>query len=354
LKNAFLLKNKKLLFIIFGLLIAPLICINKIKEYFTYNLNFALRFTMTYLLSLYQLITIYNDTIIVEPFQNNVINRPRPNNVNPGDVLRRIADQIGIDLNNLIDIEIIQIEPHFINEENNVDNQNVHDTTIQSHIVLCINRLKEDNWKEKMNLSNNELINEIKKYIFNEYKNVEEKKERALITLNKMKKINGQITRLNMTECDILRLVWNRIHNPINKDIINTLKDNLILELADSMIDDENIYCVQGRASRIVQSLECADAENIINLKPLWIVKEEIGSLFAKYRNKIYNKLSDKQKNIYNKTDLDTPNEAKLVKKINDLMYKKIDETLRKKYVDTQIINELQYLKITEPYFSAL
>jgi hypothetical protein len=355
--NAILLQNKTLLFIIISLFVGPFVFFNQLKDYFVNNINLALRFTMTYVLSVYQLIVIYNESII--PINNpniNIIEENR-NQVGPADVLRRIADQIGIDLNNLIDIEIIQIEqfPLFNNnEENNNDAQNVHDTSIQSHILNCINRLKEDKYVAKMSLSTNELINEIKKYIFNEYKGAEDKKEKAIISLNKMKKINGQISKLNMTEIDILKLVWNRINNPINAANITNLKDNLVLELADSMIDDDNVYCVQGRASRIIQSLECSDAENIINLKPIWIIKEEIGTLFGKYRNKIYEKLNDTQKTIYNKTSNISKYEEKVINNINNIMYNKINEILRKKYLDTQIINEQQYLKITQPYFDAL
>jgi hypothetical protein len=358
--NAVQLKNKTLLIIILSLLTVPIFFIQKIKDFFSENVNIGLRFVMTYLLSIYQLVVIYNSSIInIDNFrdQNIVINEIRRNNnpVGPGDVLRRIADQIGIDLNNLIDIEIIQIEPEIINNDvNNNDNQNVHDTSVQSHITNCINKLKEDPWREKLKLTNTELINEIKKYIFNEYVGSEEKKEKALNTLNKMKKINGQISKLNMTEVDVLKIVWNRINNPINNVNIKNLKENLVLELADSMIDDDQIYCVMGRTSRIIQTLECCDAENILNIKPIWIIKEEISTLFGKYRNKLFNSLSEKNKNIYNKTEGITLKEKKLIDNINNDIKTIINNKLIKKYIDTNILTKQQYFTITDPYFMAL
>ena len=106
------------------------------------------------------------------------------------------------------------------------DNQNVHDSTIQTHIINCVNKLKEDKYKGKLHLTNDELINEIKHFIFTSYNGANKIKENALNTLNKMLKINGNIAKLNMSENEILKLVWNRIHNPINKQREQIIKEN--------------------------------------------------------------------------------------------------------------------------------
>ena len=361
-KYAFKMYNPKLLIIIIILLILPLVLYKKVKYLFEINFNNAIRFGITYLLSVFQLIIIYNASIIetetIRPVNNNIfVNEIRRNNnpVGAADILRQIAEQVGIDLNNLIDIEIVQIEPQFVNVEQEVNNQNdaqnVHDTSIQSHIVKCIERLKNDPYKNKLSLTNIELVSEIKKYIFNNYDGDDLKKERALNTLNKMKQINGHISKINMTEMDVLRLVWNRINNPINEKQQENMKNNLILELADGMIDEQNAYCIVGRSSRIIQSLECTDTENIINFKPLWIIKEEISNYFSKIRNLLSKKLSKKHKEIYEKFEGISYKEQKIIDKINKIVKNKININLIKKYVDTNILNNKQYNTITKPYF---
>ncbi len=364
-KNAIKLRNKMYLFIIIGLIIVPFIYYDFVFEFAKLNINKAIRIYSIYIINIYNLILIYNLQVEQIYYNENFEDRPNrapvPNNFNniQRDLINIIAEQAGIDINNLIDIEIIDI----INFNDPVplapgaplpqnDNQNVHDSTIQTHIINCVNKLKEDKYKGKLHLTNDELINEIKHFIFTSYNGANKIKENALNTLNKMLKINGNIAKLNMSENEILKLVWNRIHNPINKQREQIIKENLIESLADSLIDNNNLYCVQGRAGRIIQSLECADMENIVNLKPLWVVKEEISKQFGKYRNKILGKLSPKHLKIYNKYDNIAPKEQILIDKINGNIIKQIDTKLKKNYIKSGIINYEQYNKITEPYFA--
>jgi len=324
-----------------------------------YNINKAIRIYTVYILNIYQLIVLYN-TSIDEMTEN--FNLPQRNiEVMPQrDLLNMIAEHMGIDMNNLIDIDIIEIrhgelplEPQ-INEVNNNQNdpQNVHDSSIQTHLKKCIDKLKLDKANVKINLTDNELINEIKNYIFNEYKGPDDKKEKSLNTLNKMKKINGNLSKVNINEIEVLKLVWNRINNPINTDKMTIIKENLVDALNDCIIDDNNIHCLQGRMGRIIQCLECADAENIVNLKPLWAIKEELAKYFGKYRNKLYNSLSEKQKKIYNKLADYSDKEKKTIDQINQLMFSKINNKLKSKYVSSGILSLEQYDKMTVPYFA--
>jgi hypothetical protein len=134
---------------------------------------------------------------------------------------------------------------------------------------------------------------------------------------------------------------------------MHTIKDNLTIELADSIIDDDNVHCVQGRITRILQSLQNADTEGILNIKPLWVIKEEISSVFGKYRTILWNKLTPETRIIYDKGNPDE-DEQVLIEKINLKLRSQINDYLTKKYVDTEIINLQQYHAITKDYFAAL
>ena len=422
--NATHFKFKSLLFIIIGLLCLPFFFYKKIHMRLTKDFNNSFRYLMVYVINMYHLILLYNHKIYELDngfIHNNDVGGGIGGGVGgiggvggvgggvgggiegpeirqrPIDILRRFIDQAGINLDGLVDIEIIQIEPDgLINNQvdngrarrdaqniiggmlplrnigiannggianiggiannggiihNAADTQNVHDTSVQSHINIAINALKKCEFK--LHLSNGELLNNIRKHILNESKCFDDVKEKALTALKKIKKYNGLLTRLNISELEILHLVWNRIHSACNKDIMNTLKENLTLELADGVIDDDNVHCVQGRITRVLQCLQNADTEGILNIKPLWVIKEEIASIFGRYRQAIYTKLTPERQTIYDKVN-PSKEELLLIEKINLKLRTHLSEYLTKKYVDTEIINVQQYETITKDYFAAI
>ena len=366
--NARHLKFKSLLIIIIILAVLPLFFYSKLNMHMTRDFNNSFRYMIIYLINMYHLILLYNNKIyeldngiLVE---DDLIDGYRPR---PIDILRRFIDQAGLNLDGLVDIEIIQIEPdNYINQNQaylnangdqalpqNNDTQNVHDTSIQSHINIAISALKK--CKFTLGLSDTELVQDIRNHILNKSTCSDEIKDKALVSLKKIKKINGIITRINISELEVLHLVWNRIHDAINYGLLQTLKDNLVIELADSMIDEENVHCVQGRVTRILQTLESADAEGILNLKPLWVIKEEIASVFGRSVRILNKKLKGIPhiKKIYNKIH-PTDDDLKIITKINDKLKQKIDIYLKKTYVDKEIINLQQYTSLTNEFYSAI
>jgi|LakMenEpi02Apr12_1017379.scaffolds.fasta_scaffold01578_2 hypothetical protein len=370
--NMYHLKFKSLLVIIVALISLPFFFYKKIKEGLTKDFNTSFRYLMVYLINMYHLILLYNHKIYELDNGHLAMNGGAGigagNGVGanagfdgdlqhrPIDILRRFIDQAGINLDGLVDIEIIQLEPEnnrrgHVVENNPGDTQNVHDTSVQSHISLAINALKK--CKKNVKITDGELINDIRHHILNESKCLDEAKDKALVALKKIKKYNGLLTRLNISEIEILHLIWNRINAPCNKDVMHTIKDNLTIELADSIIDDDNVHCVQGRITRILQSLQNADTEGILNIKPLWVIKEEISSVFGKYRTILWNKLTPETRIIYDKGNPDE-DEQVLIEKINLKLRSQINDYLTKKYVDTEIINLQQYHAITKDYFAAL
>ncbi len=239
------------------------------------------------------------------------------------------------------------------------DTQNVHDPTVLNYIVNAVDKLKK---KQQLVVNNddNYIIN-VRRYItsFKSNNTIEnetywqDRKYKALKALNYIITNNGFITKLNMYELDVLKLVWNRINDPINHNKIHLLKEHLLQQLADCELHNNSFFCIQGRVLRILQSLQVNDQEKIMDMKPLWAVKEEIAGLFGKYRNKLISSLPVHIQEVYN-NNTELPNHLKAMNKLKEIMSNKIHQNLRHKYIETKILTEQQYQDITQPYFNEL
>jgi hypothetical protein len=93
-------------------------------------------------------------------------------------------------------------------------------------------------------------------------------------------------SRVGVSQLDALRRVWDRIHNPVNADRRDDMKDSLVQMLA-SGVEDGVAVCATGRLMRIVGALDGTDAEDIVSLKPTWAVDAELGSLSAAIRQRV-------------------------------------------------------------------
>lgn len=232
------------------------------------------------------------------------------------------------------------------------DTQNVHDSGVQSHIRSAIINLKQHQPPTAISVS--ESVKQIKHAIMNESKLSDQIRERALTAISRIVQQNGIIVSIQLNELEILRLVWNRIIHPDNKEVQHMLADNLILQLADIMTDDTHACCIQGRITRIIQSLECADAKGIVNLVPLWAIKEEIANFFSNYQQKFISQLHPTFQRIFNETVDPTVQEEKLVKRINAKLASGIQKRLQSRYIDSGLLTEKQFGEITQPYFQVL
>jgi len=133
-------------------------------------------------------------------------------------------------------------------------------------------------------------------------------------------------------------MIWQRINSDINTNIVQTLKENLVLNLADCMQNNGLSYCVTGRVARIISTLEQADAEGIVNLKPLWAIKEEISSFYSKYREKFLAKLPKTMHDAYEEVE-PTDKQERIAEYLKNRMISGIESRLRKRYVETKLVN---------------
>lgn len=216
----------------------------------------------------------------------------------------------------------------------------VHDTQVQQSIVLACKRLAD--WQQKADVSKADILSDIRKYIFNEYDGTYTEKERAYITLRTIESVNGYVVNINMHELDVLKMVWSRICAPINKDKATELKSVLLESLADSTISVNNTRCLTGRVTRIVQSLESLDAEEIVNIRSVNTLRQEIMNKFPVLLNE-YLSAHPKEKTIYETSDDPSVRES---------IRAYIDASLRKEYLP--IANERTYRAVSQDYFDHL
>ena len=154
------------------------------------------------------------------------------------------------------EIKIDKIPSEDLRDYMSNDDQNVHNMAIKKEIKKIMKQLIE---------------NDKKKFVIND------------ILLNQS--LKEHIEKINYTpiEIEILRLIWERIHDPINIECKNILIDNLIIQLKDIISDDS---CIQGRIARYLQSLE-NDNGKIINYTPYWMIKENIVNKIVYMKNKM-------------------------------------------------------------------
>lgn len=300
------------------------------------NFLIMVRMLIIWINVMYLLILYYNSTIPLECRSQPRI-RHHTQTIDPNNLARILrAFTIDIRIPRPGQVNNIVID--------DVDAENVHDSGVQNGVAESVRILKE---KVQLNISEEDCIKEVKSYIFGQHPGTLETKEMAYCALNKINKENILITRLGLREREVLRLVWNRIQDPVNLENKENLQENLILELAASMRDEDTVLCPTGRVNRMVQALELADAEpELVNLRTDRIMKEEMELLFGKLRETFLDTVTEKERDTYSKGE-DCP-------ELVERMKQAIDSELRHKYLDTSLLNETKYTQITAPLFEEL
>ena len=101
-----------------------------------------------------------------------------------------------------------------------------------------------------------------------------------------------------VSELDALQLVCNRIHDPVNNQNTNNLKDNLMQELNDCN-EERGQVCATGRLSRIIDTLNKTDKEDIVEIIPKNALNQELMSKAANIREKMIKNEPTMIENIY-------------------------------------------------------
>ena len=213
------------------------------------------------------------------------------------------------------------------------DRQNVHDHVVSKTVKKSAVKLKE---KTKITKDIPTTIKEVRSHI--NTINDEKKKENAIKTLDTIEKKNQSFTSIDMSELDALQLVWNRINDPINNENVNNLKDNLMHELNDCN-EERGQVCATGRLSRIIDTLNKTDKENIVEIIPKNALNQELMSKAANIREKM---IKNEPQNVQNALNSIKNNESdeQLIQNFDIKFKKELLDTYKKEYVDENVISE--------------
>jgi hypothetical protein len=261
----------------------------------------------------------------------------------------------GIDIDNFLDQLENELDEWEERRRNNVheiqnhehvqNHEDVHDTVIQSSFTVSYQKLNE--WKTdnpSLIISDKDAIKQIKEELFKI--NDIEKIDAIYSTLKTMIKFNEYIISVNCSEIDVLTLVWSRINDPVNKSVKTELVENLFEQLYDSNIDHETDHsrCLTGRVTRIIQSLESLDKEDIVNIVSTSSIKREISDKIPLLIKQMYESWTPEQINQYE------DNDDRLTNDMKHYIY----DQFKKEYVDRNIITKTSFNKIIEPYINEL
>lgn len=156
----------------------------------------------------------------------------------------------------------------------NNDNQNVHDTFLNTSIKESI---KYINSIPANNISNDEIFNIIIS------KCDELDKDNIKNVLLKIKNDNIKNINTEMTNYELLKKIIDNIIIIENKNEKQNCYNFLITNLKDCISEENQIVCNVGIANRLIQSLSIAN--NGVSIKNKDLYKEEILTMIANLRN---------------------------------------------------------------------
>lgn len=163
-----------------------------------------------------------------------------------------------------------------------IDSQNVHD-----HAVSRITRHNVEQLDKSTDInaiSKTQTFENVTNAILSNDDLGADTKGNALRTLDALNSHHN--TSLGIAEDQALMLVWDRIEKQKDDAVRANLKDSLAKQLA-SAVEHGNVVCSSGKITRILGTLDgIEDGEVELQApKPLWALRDELGSLAAKVRD---------------------------------------------------------------------
>lgn len=215
-------------------------------------------------------------------------------------------------------------DPNFETPRHN-DSQNVHDSGIMGTIKRSVKAISND---VPSNSSSNEFYNDIEKEIKERLTGV--KQTDALRSLEDIRgKKNSNRLHTGKTVGETIGMVWNRIHAPVNQKNKDSLKGNLVNNLAE-MQEHGKIVCSTGIGNKLVDSLNKVDPE--VNIKPMYSLNQEIMFKGAKIQDDFIKSLSENDQGLYNTNT--HPSQERLDSELKST----IIDTLKKDYVENGVL----------------
>tara|TARA_B110000027_G_scaffold41933_1_gene46163 strand:+ start:6 stop:1331 length:1326 start_codon:yes stop_codon:yes gene_type:complete len=250
----------------------------------------------------------------------------------------------------LLELDETTILP-YMNNQNRVvlnDSQNVHNHSVQNISKNIINIIdNESNKIYSKSFDENSLLflNELKKY--DDITHTE--RNNILQVLNSMS--DNIHSKYQKSEKDIFNMSFDRIMSKTNPEE----KKNLIIMFAQniaSAVEYDIVVCSTGKITRMLSSFDVIDTE-LPDLKPDWIIKEEIANKSSKIREDILKTSTKKEVEAYMNYD-DTCDEKKALHEVVvDKMKSRLIDDCTKHYVETKNLTQSGLDVILADYLEA-
>ena len=250
----------------------------------------------------------------------------------------------------LLELDETTILP-YMNNQNRVvlnDSQNVHNHSVQNISKNIINIIdNESNKIYSKSFDENSLLflNELKKY--DDITHTE--RNNILQVLNSMS--DNIHSKYQKSEKDIFNMSFDRIMSKTNPEE----KKNLIIMFAQniaSAVEYDIVVCSTGKITRMLSSFDIIDTE-LPDLKPDWIIKEEIANKSSKIREDILKTSTKKEVEAYMNYD-DTCDEKKALHEVVvDKMKSRLIDDCTKHYVETKNLTQSGLDVILTDYLEA-
>jgi len=230
------------------------------------------------------------------------------------------------------DIEKDMPEPRLIVKS---DSQNVHNVSVPNSVKFAIDEL------EKLNatlptLSFDDAFSNYSADLTSMSDIEDDVKVKAKMVLDSL--TSSEHSKFNVSEKGAFTNVCNRIHHSQNKDsLIRILTHNMA-----SGIEYDTVVCSTGKISRMISTFDAVDDE-MPDIKPDWVIKQEIGSLAAKIREDVLNDADSNQRKQY-----ESAGESPLSDKMRDDFVKEI----KNRYVDVGILTDAAVSLLASEYLN--
>ena len=224
------------------------------------------------------------------------------------------------------------------------DSQNVHNTFVNTTAAKALSDLARTT---PVQTTTNATIEAVQQTINSSNVSPEEKADAARV----LQSLNfSNHSRFNMSERDILDLVWARINAPTNAEKKEDLQELLVKSLA-SGVEHGHVVCSSGKALRVIGALDCVD--EAVNIRPDWAVNEEIGSVVAAVRKRTLDAATDDARLAYDALE-PTEEQQAVAERLQEVMKKEVVDKCSADYVSSDLMTPDALNARLAPYLEAI
>lgn len=212
------------------------------------------------------------------------------------------------------------------------DRQNVHDSTVTKTVSASVGRLRNqcDNTIDTAS-SMSDIRDMIRCADISD-----DKRATANLALESIER-NDQLNHAaGITETELLKLVWNRLHHRDNHENREALRENLVDELS-ACVENGGTVCSTGRFTHILGTLNGVD--DVVDIKPGWALsKELVERAGVLYKDRI-GALADEDRAAVEAQDPSREQQTRN-DEIMDTVRKDLRDDFKRAYVDAGIMTQ--------------